>query len=64
MPEAWQKKWELKNAVMGLKRILPLAQQKGVVIQKELFNSKIDHPDYMADSSDWGVALCQEFGLT
>jgi hydroxypyruvate isomerase len=50
----------LKNAVKGLKRILPLAQQKGVVIQMELFNSKIDHPDYMADSSDWGVALCQE----
>ena len=43
-----------------VKRILPLAQQKGVVIQMELFNSKIDHPDYMADSSDWGVALCQE----
>jgi hydroxypyruvate isomerase len=50
----------LKNAVTGLQRILPHAEQKGVVIQMELFNSKIDHPDYMADTSAWGVALCQQ----
>lgn len=50
----------LSNAVKGLQRILPRAKQKGVVIQMELFNSKIDHPDYMADSSAWGVALCQQ----
>lgn len=50
----------LKNALKGLQRILPFAEQKGVVVQMELFNSKIDHPDYMADTSDWGVALCQQ----
>jgi hydroxypyruvate isomerase len=50
----------LENAVKGLQRILPHAEQKGVVIQMELFNSKIDHPDYMADTSAWGVALCQK----
>ena len=50
----------LENAVKGLQRILPHAEKKGVVIQMELFNSKIDHPDYMADTSDWGVALCQK----
>jgi hydroxypyruvate isomerase len=50
----------LENAVKGLQRILPYAEQKGVVIQMELFNSKIDHPDYMADTSAWGVALCQK----
>ena len=26
----------------------------------ELFNSKIDHPDYMCDSSAWGIALCKK----
>jgi hydroxypyruvate isomerase len=49
-----------KNAVKALQRILPHAEKKGVVLQMELFNSKIDHPDYMADTSEWGVALCQE----
>lgn len=50
----------LKNALTGLQRIMPHAEKKGVVIQMELFNSKIDHPDCMADSSAWGVALCQQ----
>jgi hydroxypyruvate isomerase len=26
----------------------------------ELFNSKIDHPDYMCDKSAWGIALCKK----
>jgi hydroxypyruvate isomerase len=26
----------------------------------ELFNSLVDHPDYMADSSRWGVELAKE----
>ena len=49
----------LQNAVAGLKKILPLAEKKGVVIQMELFNSKIDHPDYMCDNSSWGIELCK-----
>lgn len=49
----------LQNAVKGLKRILPHAQKRGVVIFMELFNSKIDHPDYMADNSAWGIELCK-----
>ena len=28
----------------------------------ELFNSKVDHKDYMADKSEWGVALCKNLG--
>ena len=52
----------LKNCVEGLKQILPLAEKRDVIIQMELFNSKIDHPDYMADSTAWGVALCKQLG--
>ncbi len=52
----------LKNCVTGLKQILPLAEEHGVVIQMELLNSKVDHKDYMCDHSDWGVALCKELG--
>ncbi len=49
----------LQNCVTGLQKIMPLAEKYGVVIQMELFN-QIDHPDYMCDSSAWGIALCQQ----
>lgn len=52
----------LKNCVVGLKQIMSLAEKKGVVIQMELFNSKVDHKDYMADKSAWGVELCKQLG--
>lgn len=49
----------LKNAVAGLERILPHAEKKGVVICMELFNSKVNHPDYMADNTTWSIELCK-----
>jgi hydroxypyruvate isomerase len=49
----------LKNCVVGLKKVLSLAEEKGVVLQMELFNSKINHPDYMCDNSAWGIELCK-----
>ena len=49
----------LNNAERGLKRILSRAEEKGVVLQMELFNSKIDHPDYLCDNSAWGIELCR-----
>lgn len=52
----------LKNCVAGLKKILSAAEKNKVVIQMELFNSKIDHKDYMADSSAWGIELCKQLG--
>ncbi|MGZ5287248.1 MAG: TIM barrel protein, partial [Flavisolibacter sp.] len=27
-----------------------------------LFNSKINHPDYMCDKSAWGIELCKRLG--
>ena len=50
----------MQNCMEGLQRILPLAEKHGVVLQMELFNSKIDHPDYMCDKSAWGVELCKQ----
>src|SRR5688572_31645097 len=52
----------LNNCVEGLKQIMSHAEKKGVVIQMELFNSKVNHPDYMCDKSAWGVALCKKLG--
>ena len=28
----------------------------------ELLNSKVNHPDYMCDKSDWGIKLCKKIG--
>jgi hydroxypyruvate isomerase len=52
----------LKNSVEGLKQIMSLAEQKGVIIQMELFNSKVNHPDYMCDNTRWGIELCKRLG--
>lgn len=52
----------LKNCVEGLKQIMPLAEKYNVIIIMELFNSKVDHPDYMCDNTAWGVKLCDELG--
>lgn len=52
----------LKNCVAGLKRILPLAEKNGVILQMELLNSRVDHKDYMCDRTPWGVELCKRLG--
>lgn len=52
----------LRNCAKGLKEIMPLAEQHGVIIQMELLNSKVDHKDYMCDNSEWGVSLCETIG--
>ncbi len=49
----------LQNCVIGLKKVMAHAERKGVILQMELFNSKVDHPDYMCDSSQWGIELCK-----
>lgn len=50
----------LKNCATGIRRILPYAMQHGVILVMELLNSKVDHPDYMCDHTEWGAALVDE----
>ena len=52
----------LANSVIGLKKIIGLAEKHSVTIQMELFNTKVNHPDYMCNSTAWGVALCDALG--
>ena len=52
----------LENCAIGLKRLMPTAEQHKVVVCMELLNSKINHPDYMCDHSAWGVELCKRVG--
>lgn len=42
-----------------LARVAPAAEQAGVTLCVELLNSKVEHPGYQADSTAWGVRLCQ-----
>ncbi len=52
----------LANCATGLKRILPLAEKRGVTLAMELLNSRVNHKDYMCDHTAWGVALCKRIG--
>ncbi len=52
----------LENCVAGLKRIAGYAEKMGVTVCLELLNSKVDHKDYMADHTAWGVRVIQKVG--
>ena len=44
----------------GFRRIAPYAEEKGVNLNMELLNSRVDHPGYQCDHSAWGFAVCQQ----
>ncbi|MEW6749687.1 MAG: TIM barrel protein [Candidatus Latescibacterota bacterium] len=46
----------------GLRRVVRLAEEKGVNLNVELLNSRVDHPGYQCDHTDWGLALCEMVG--
>jgi len=56
----WETGW--KNCVDGLKKIIGLAEKKGVTLQMELLNSKVDHHDQMCDNTKWGIELVKRLG--
>lgn len=49
----------LDAAAETLGRVAARAEAAGVTLAVELLNSRVDHPDYMADRTTWGVALCE-----
>ena len=49
-----------RNTVLGLNRVKKIAEDHGVTICLELLNSKVDHHDYMADHTAWGVRVVEE----
>lgn len=50
----------LENCLAGLKKIVGYAEERNVTICLELLNSKVNHKDYMADRTEWGVRLAKE----
>jgi hydroxypyruvate isomerase len=49
-----------RNTILGLNRIKKIGEDNGVTICLELLNSKVNHPDYMADHTAWGVRVMEE----
>lgn len=52
----------MQHCIAGLKQILPIAEKHHVIVQMEVFNSKVDHPDYMADNTKWAFELVRKLG--
>ncbi|GAA4009808.1 TIM barrel protein [Deinococcus rubellus] len=46
-------------AVEALRVIAPHAENAGVTLVLELLNSRVDHPGYQADHTDWGVSVVE-----
>jgi hydroxypyruvate isomerase len=56
-----------KNFVEGIKRVLPLAEQKKITLAIEMLNSRVDvemkgHPGYQCDTIEWAVDVCKRVG--
>ena len=49
----------IEIAAEGLARVCPYAQQRGVNLNLELLNSKVNHPGYACDHTAWGLAVCR-----
>jgi hydroxypyruvate isomerase len=49
----------IANCITGLKRLAPTAEKHGVTLCMELLNSKVDHHDYQADHTAFGVQVVQ-----
>ncbi len=43
----------------GLRRLTRVAEDEGVTLVLEMLNSKVDHPDYQADKTAWGLEVCR-----
>jgi hydroxypyruvate isomerase len=52
----------IANCITGFKRLTPAAEKHGVTLCLELLNSKVDHKDYQADRTAFGVQVVQGVG--
>ena len=43
----------------NLRAAAKIAEDAGVTLSVELLNSKVDHPDYQCDKTNWGVQVCK-----
>ena len=58
--QPWQSEQDAIDAtVEGLRLSAGYAETKGVNLNVELLNSKVDHAGYQCDHTAWGVAVCE-----
>lgn len=48
-----------EQTAIGLRRVARAAEEANVTLALELLNSKVDHPDYQCDRTEWGVKVCE-----
>ena len=53
----------MENCLVGLEPVVKFAQKYNINIVMELLNSKVNHPDYMCDFTEWGVKLAERLGM-
>jgi len=49
----------MQVCAQGLRLIAPYAEEKGVNLNLEVLNTKVDHANYAADHTDWAVGVCE-----
>ena len=49
----------IKITAEGLARVAPVAEAAGVTLILEILNSKVDHPDYQCDYTDYAIEVCK-----
>ncbi len=47
----------IQTCAAGLRRVAPYAEKRGINLNLELLNSKVDHPGYQNDHAAWGLAV-------
>ncbi|RYG38022.1 hypothetical protein EON81_04895 [bacterium] len=52
----------LRHFIVGARRVTKYAEEKGINLNLEILNSRVDHPLYMADTVDWALAACEGVG--
>lgn len=52
----------MENSVIFLNKVKGMAEDLKVTLCIELLNSKVDHPGYMCDRTQWGVDVCKQVG--
>lgn len=45
--------------IKGARKIVRHAEEKGINLNLEVLNSRVDHPGYMCDTVDWAIAACE-----
>jgi hydroxypyruvate isomerase len=52
----------IANCAAGLRQVAPLAERHGVTLCMEMLNSRVDHADYDADGSRYGLEVVERVG--